>query len=175
MPLFKKREPEPASPSWSPTVDLDAARPVVFALANAPVSNDAQVRSAIAQFVRLSGRPPVEEAIHTIQRDPDVLHRPWIWLAAVMQEASSKGDHHLAAAGLFWACYWTSNLVPRNNTGSFMELELDAIPEARRAEIAARGVLAARELPADFVVIGDHTGQVHAGLLAETANKMLSL
>lgn len=175
MALFKKRESVVAAPTWTPTINLHTSRPVVFALANAPVSNDGQVRSAIAQFVQMSERPPLEEAIHLIQRDPDVLHRPWIWLAAVMQEASAHGDHHLATAGLFWACYWTSVLVPRNNTGSFMELELDLIPVPRKAQIASLGVSAARELPADFVVVGDPTGQIHAGSLAESAPSLLGV
>ena len=175
MPLFKKKEAPAPPPTWSPSFDLEKARQVVFALANAPISNDAQVRSAIAEFVRLSERPPLEKAVHLIQRDPDVLHRPWIWLAAVMQEASAKGDHHLAAAGLYWACYWTSDLVPRNNMGSFMELELDPIPGPRKAQIAALGVSAARELPPEFVIVGDATGQIQAGPLAESASVLLGV
>jgi hypothetical protein len=170
----KKRQATPAGPTWTPTFDIDRARPVVVALANAPISNGGQVRPAIAEFVRLSERPPLEKAIRLIQGNPDVLHRPWIWLAAVMQEASAKGDHHLAAAGLFWACYWTSDWR-REQRPLVQDLELDPIPDPRKAQIAAVGVAAARELPPDFVVVDDSSGQIQAGPLAESASELLGV
>jgi hypothetical protein len=177
MALFKKRPAEQQSTpsSWTPTVDLDTDRPVVFALANAPVSNDMQVRSAIAQFVRLSERPSLEQALNLIRTEPAVLHRPWIWLAAVMREATAAGDHHLATAGLYWACYWTNDLVPRNNLGSLMELELDPIPVPQKAELLALGLASASQLPEDFVIVGDETGQIHAGPLAQSAGALLGI
>lgn len=177
MALFKKRQAEEvaASPAWAPTVDLATARPAVFALANAPVSNDMQVRSAIATFVRLGGRPPLEVMLHLIRTEPEVTYRPWIWLAAVMREAAAAGDDHLAAAGLYWACYWTSTLVPRNKLGDFLELELDPIPAPRKAELLSLGVASARQLPEDFVIVGDETGTVHAGPLADMASTQLGI
>jgi hypothetical protein len=173
MALFKKKPKasQPAAPSWSPHVDLPTARPVVFALANAPKSNDAQVRSAIADFVRLSERPSLERALH----DPESLHRPWVWLAASMRQAAAADDHHMASAALFWACYWTSGLVPQLDLGAFVELELDPIPEQRKAEIQSLGVASAQQLPNDFVVVGDETGAIYAGSLAATAATQLGL
>lgn len=177
MPLFKKRPSEalPAPPAWVPTVDMTTARPVVFALAYAPASNDVEVRSAIGQFGRLSERPSFEEAFFLRRTDPDCLHRPWIWLAAVMREAAAGGDHHVAAAALYWACYWTYNLVPRNNVGSFIELGLDPIPTPRKAELASLGVASARQLPEDFVIVGDASATINAGFLAESAGAMLGV
>lgn len=172
MALFKKNDPPP-TPRWRPKVDLTTARPVVFALANAPVSNDGQVRSALADFRRLSERPPLEVAVGLIQNEPDVLDRPWIWLAAVMRVAADSGDDHLCAAALFWSCYWTSDLVPRNNLGGFMDLELDPISDQRKTEILSVGVGAARRLPAEFVVVGDESGKVLAGPLGDQAQAIL--
>src|SRR5579859_1242364 len=140
MGLFGRKESAPERPAWTPRVDMTTARPAILALANAPASNDAQVRNAIEKFVRLSDRPQPERAIHLIRDDPEVLNRPWIWLAAVMRQASASGDYHLAAAGLFWACYWTSIIVPRSKLGDFLELELDPIPGPRRAELLTLGV-----------------------------------
>jgi hypothetical protein len=94
----------------------------------APTLDDMQVRSAIAEFVRLSERPPLAQAQRLIHSEPDVMARPWAWLAAVMRRARDSGDHHLAAAGLQWACYWTAILAPRLDPGTLMELELDPIP-----------------------------------------------
>ncbi len=177
MPIFKRRpaKDESLPPTWAPTVEISTARPVVFALANAPVSSDAQVRSAIAEFVRLSGKPPLEQAVHLIRTDPDVVHRPWIWLAAVMREAAAAGDHHLAAAALYWACYWTSSLVPRNNMASFIQLELDPIPAPRKAELLSLGIASASQLPEDFVIVGDETAQIHAGFLALNAGALIGV
>lgn len=176
MALFKKRQdPPPATPAWSPTVNLESARPVVVALANTPTSNDGQVRSAIATFVRLSERPSLERALRLMRTDPDCLHRPWIWLAAAMRDAAAAGDHHMAAAGLFWACHWTSSLVPRNNVGSFMELELDPIPVHLKAEILSLGVASAQQLPPEFLIVGDETGSVQAGPLAANAAVQLGV
>lgn len=175
MGLFSKRAPEPPVPAWAPNVDLTVARPAIFALAQAPASTDWQVRSAIAEFVRLSQRPSLERALNLIQRDPDVLNRPWIWLVAAMQKGSADGDHHVAVAGLYWACYWTSNLVPRNDLGGFIDLELDPIPVPNKKEILQAGLEAAGHLPSDFIVVGDETGQLPAGLIADTAQTMLGL
>jgi hypothetical protein len=180
MSLFKKKrqDPPPEAPAWTPTVSLELARPVVFALANAPVSSDVQVRSAIASFVRLSERPSMDNPHRfaaAYLQDPECIYRPWAWLAAVMRDAAAAGDHHLAAAGLFWACHWTSELVPRNNSASFMELELDPIPAHRKIEIHRLGVASAQQLPPDFLVVGDQTGSVHAGPLAELAAKQLGI
>lgn len=175
MALFKKRQPETPAPAWVPTVDLVSARPVVFALANAPVSNDGQVRAAIAQFDRLSERPQLEQAIHLIGREPDILNRPWVWLAEVMRRAAAEGDHHLAAAGLFWACYWSSALVPKCGLGDFMEMELDPIPPHHKREIHAVGVASAAQLSEDFLVVGNQTGSVQAGPLAQQAAAQLGI
>src|ERR1700736_3959209 len=115
MSLFRRKQLTwTSSPTWAPTVNMSSARPAVFALARAPVSNDAQVRAAIADFVRLSERPSLENALGLISTEPDVMNRPWIWLAGVMRQAEASADHHLAVAALYWACYWTSELVPRN-------------------------------------------------------------
>src|ERR1019366_2880112 len=169
MPLFKRRESEQPHATWIPAVVLSDARPVVFALANAPASDDAQVRAAVADFVRLSERPALERALELMRSDPDVLQRPWVWLAAVMAEASASGDNHLAAAGLFWACYWNSQLLPQRNLGAMLELELDPIPDPIKVEIASIGVSAAQQLAPGFVVVGDDSGRITAGPLADNA------
>ena len=101
MKLFGKKDPEPAVPPpapWTPTVDLATARPVLFALASAPASTDAQVRQAIAELIHVSGRPSLLEAIELLKHEPDVVHRPWIWLAAAIREAAAAGDNEVAAA-----------------------------------------------------------------------------
>jgi hypothetical protein len=92
--------------AWVPTVEMVSARPAVFRLAMAPTLNDAQTRSAIAEFVRLSERPPAAQAGRLIPNEPEVMARPWAWLYAVMRDAHGSGDYHLAAAGLQWACHW---------------------------------------------------------------------
>jgi hypothetical protein len=174
--LFSKKE-EPTRPvaPWEPTVDLAVARDVVLALASAPAAGDAQVRYAIAEFIRASGRPSLLEAIDLMQREPDVIHRPWIWLGAVIRDAATAGDDRLAAAGLFWACYWTSQLVPRMSGADFIGVELDPIPPAFKAVIAAEGIPAARRLPPDFAIVGDATGDILAGPLANAATTFLGI
>ena len=183
MGLFRKRKSEDhasaMSQAWTPTVDLATARPVVFALAYAPNSTDGQVRAAIAEFGRLSGSVNGPDTNpHTIARllsdDPKAsfVHRPWIWLGAVARTAASRGDHHLAAACLFWAHYWTTTLVPRNNVSSFMELGLDPIPPALKAEILEIGMKSLAQLPEDFIIVGDDTGVVQAGPLLRLAPGM---
>jgi hypothetical protein len=156
---------------------MATAKPAVFALANAPVSNDVQVRAALANLARLSERPSPERAIMMIRAEPEVLSRPWIWLIAVMRQAADAGDHHLAAAGLYWACYWTSSLVPKvgNSIGDYMDLELDPISGKYKADILALGVSSASQLPGDFTIVGNETGQIQAGPLAVQAQRMLGL
>lgn len=173
---YRQPEPQPEPSQWVPTVEMSTARPAVFALANAPISNDAQVRAAIAYFARLSERPLPEQAIHLIRNDPEVLNRPWIWLAAVMRQADAADDHHLAAAGLYWAFYWTSSLAPRiDSAAGFLELELDPIPTALKTEILALGVASASQLPEDFMIVGNETGQIYAGPLAAKVRSMLGV
>jgi hypothetical protein len=160
-------------PAWEPVVNLATARPVVFALAHAPVSNDAQVRLAVADFVRLSGRPSTEDAYAfagALLADPEVVHRPWKWLIAVMRAANDAGDTHLPAAAMFWAVHWTAVLVPRFGLPDFVALDLDPIPAPLKAEIRAVGVAAVAQLPPDFVVVGDATGTIYAGGLEEIAD-----
>jgi hypothetical protein len=144
----------PPQPPGVPVVEMSTARPAVFALANAPAMNDAQVGAAITQFARLSDRPPPELAIRLARTERHLLDRPWIWLATVMKQAGNSGDHHLAAAGLFWASHWTCILVPKigDDAASFMELELDPIPAAVKKEILALGAASVSQLPEDFVV-----------------------
>jgi hypothetical protein len=177
MALFKKdkRSGGSSAPRWTPTVDLTTARPAVLALANTPAMDDGGVRLSIRDFGRLSERPPLEVAVGQITADPHILDRPWIWLVAVMEAAVAAGDDHLAAAGLSWACYWTYNLVPRNDMGAFMELELDPIPAGIKAQIHTVGAAAAARLPPDFVVVGDETGSIRAELLAATSAQQLGL
>lgn len=177
MGIFGKRQPASQPEPWAPTVDMATAKPAVLALANAPVSNDAQVRAALANLARLSERPSPERAIMMIRAEPEVLDRPWIWLIAVMRQAAEAGDHHLAAAGLYWACYWTSSLVPKigNSVGDYIDLELDPISQKYKADILALGVSSATQLPGDFTIVGNETGQIHAGPLAVQAQRMLGL
>jgi hypothetical protein len=164
-------DPEPSV--WVPTVEMGSARPAVFMLAQAPAMNDGQVRSAIAELVRLSETPPLAQAQHMIGSEPDVLARSWKWLAAVMRGARDSGDYPLAAAGLLWALHWTAGLVPRLDSNAFVELELYPIPSAWQAEILKLGLAATSNLPDDFVVAGDETGQMHAGVLARQASGIL--
>jgi hypothetical protein len=182
MSLFGKRKSGRATekpPAWTPTVDLATARPAVFALAYAPNSTDGQVVAAIAEFGRLSGSvngPDVNP--HTIARllsdDPKAsfVHRPWIWLCEVARIAASRNDHHLAAACLFWAYHRTMTLVPRNDVATFMQLGLDPIPPALKAEILKVGMESLAQLPEDFVIVGDDTGVVQAGPLLRLAPGM---
>ena len=149
---------------------------MVFSLAHAMALNDVEVRAAIADMVRLSGRPPLARAVEMARDEPDVQRRPWIWLVAVMRQADKSGDYHLAVAALFWSIYWTATLVPKienSNPATFAELELDPIPATLKAEIRALGLASASQLPEDFVIAGDHTGQVRVGDIAEFATSLL--
>jgi hypothetical protein len=173
------------SPAWTPTVDMATAGPVVFALADYPSGNDARNAAALATFVRLSGRPSTEQLIKLIASAPSssrdsvtdqLLNRPWTWLAAVMRQAASAGDHHLVLMGLWWACYWTSDLLPRNNNiGALEELGLCPIARSLKTEILSLGLASADQLPAEFVVAGDETGHLTAGKLADVAAALLQL
>ncbi|HEV7759037.1 MAG TPA: hypothetical protein VGO78_08605 [Acidimicrobiales bacterium] len=160
---------------WTPTVDLATARLVVFALANSPRAGEDQVRLAIAKLGRLSDRPddPLEIAFQ-LGDDPDVVHRPWIWLRAVVLAAAADRDDHLVAAGLFWAFLWTTNFVPRGNPRSFVELGLDPIPLGLAVDILAIGIASLTRLPADFVIVGDETAVVHAHALFDQASRMIA-
>jgi hypothetical protein len=185
MAIFARKPARDASAQvWAPTIDTVTARPVIFALASAPGLNDAQAGAAIAAFVRLSERPSTEQLLRLAanagsSRDAVIrqaLDRPWTWLAAVMRQAGSAGDHHLVLAAMFWACYWTSNLLPRNNTlGALEELGLSPIDTAIKKEILSLGKNSAEKLPEDFVVAGDETGQLLAGTLALAAPELLGL
>lgn len=182
MGIFGRREQaQPASPTaYEPVIDMRTARPAVFALAHSMSSNDAQVRAAIANLARLSDRPPPmgilamnRESVH-LQR---VLERPWIWLAAVMRQAGESGDHHLVMAALLWALHWTTILVPKigaDNWAAFAELELNPVPPHCKKEILALGLASARQLPEDFVIAGDKTGEMRAGDLARLAGNLLA-
>jgi hypothetical protein len=178
----RKAELDGEAPAWLPTVDMATARPVIFALANARAASDAETGAAIARFVSLSERPSTEQlfrlAGNGASHDPDsleqLLNRPWAWLAAAMRRAGLAGDHHLVLAGLFWACHWTSDLLPRNeNLGALEELGLCPIAPALKAEILALGMASADRVPADFVVARNQRGQLLAGSLALTAPALL--
>ena len=168
------REREPETFDSAPVVEMSSARPLVFSLAMAPAMNDMQVRSAIAELLRLSETPPAGHGQRTPGREADIAARPWQWLTAVMQEAQDLGDHALAAAALMWALHWTSLLVPRFDTASFQELGLYPIPDEWKSRIRALGISATSSLPDDFVVAGDETGQMLAGMLTEYASTILS-
>jgi hypothetical protein len=170
--MFPVQEPETTASVWVPTVAMSSARPVVFTLAQAPAMNDRQVRSAIAELVRLSETPPAQTQ-RIIGSGSDVLTRPWEWLGAVMRDAQDSGDHALAAAGLLWALHWSAILVPKLDSNAFMELGLHPIPALWKAEILNLGLAATSSLPDDFVVAGDETGQMLAGVLARQASGIL--
>jgi hypothetical protein len=179
-----KRAPNAKDPAWTPTVDMAAARPTIFALANSPGGNDVENGAAIARFVQLSERPSTVQVIQLAAKAGNdrsrlieqTLNRPWTWLAAVMRQAGTAGDHHLVLAGLWWACYWTSDLLPRNNNISALdELELCPIEPTLKAEILALGLASAGKLPENFVVAGDQTGQLLVGTLALAAPRLLGL
>jgi hypothetical protein len=179
MGIFDRRKPaeHPAPPPYKPAIDMSTARPAVFALAFAPSSNDAQVRTAIANVARLSGRPAPMQVMAMIRTYPDALQRPWFWLVAVMRQAGETGDYHLAAAALVWSIHWSSILVPRigNNAPAYLDLELDPIPRHIKEEILALGMASLSHLPEDFVIVGDETGQMRAGPIAEIAASALGL
>ncbi len=169
--------PEAAPPARNEPVviDLSKARDAVLALAYAPASNDAQVRAAVNNMVRLSGQPPLEQIIETVRSDRDFLQQPWKWLAAVMRHAGDTEDYHLAAAGLYWSCHWTAVLVPKigDDLAAYAELELGPISLELRKEICAVGIAATRELPEDFVIAGDDSAKILAGWLAQVAPSVL--
>lgn len=180
-------EPNAGVPVWSPTVDMRTARPVVFALADYPGGNDVRNYDAVTTFVRLSERPPTQRLLQivadTVAANPSygqgslieqLLNRPWNWLALVMWRAGSDGDHHLVLAGLWWACYWTSELLPRNNSiGALEEWGLCPIRPSLKTEILSLGIASASRLPENFVVAGDQTGQLLVGRLAQIAPEIL--
>jgi hypothetical protein len=180
MGIFDRRPhaPQETLPAYQPIVDMRAARPAVFSLAHAMALNDAEVRAAIANLVRLSGRPSLARAVEMARVEPDVLDRPWIWLAAVMRQADKSGDYHLAVAALFWCTYWTAMMVPKienSNPATFAELELDPIPAILKREIQVMGLASASQLPEDFVIAGDDTGRVNVGQIVELATTLLCL
>lgn len=179
MGLFDRRKqvPRQAPLPHKKVIDLEEARPAVFALAYAPSLDDGQVRAAITNLARLSGRPTPVQIHALIRNEPDVLQRPWKWLTEVMRQAADSGDHHLAAAGLLWACHWTAILVPRigRNWDTYMELELDPIDPAIKAEIYAIGSASINQLPKDFVLVGDSSGEMCAGDISEMAESLLDL
>jgi hypothetical protein len=174
MGLFDSSSPTSDPDLWRPAVDLATARPVVFALANSPRTSDDEVLVAISDLGRLSDRPddPLEIAFQ-LGDDPDVVHRPWIWLRAVVLAAAADHDDHLVAAGLFWAFLWTTDVVPRGNPRAFVELGLDPIPLGVMADILAIGIASLTRLPADFVIVGDETAAVHADALFDQAFDMI--
>jgi hypothetical protein len=170
----RRRSPQLGKPAWMPRVDMESARPAVFALADTPALADGQVRAAIAEFTRLAETVPLERAVALMQVEPDVTSRPWKWLVEVLRVAVERGDHHLAAAGLFWACYWTSSLVPRfNNVGFFMEVGVDPIPSALKSALLDNGLRSLNMLPDHFIIAGDATGQITAGWLKMQASDLL--
>ncbi|MFE9169887.1 hypothetical protein ACFYNZ_10240 [Streptomyces kebangsaanensis] len=177
MALFKKKGNEQTTaPAWSPRVDLASAGPIVHALAQATASNDAQIRSAIAAQVRASDAPTDETVIAmNIQSDPTLVARPWIWLIAVQREAVAAGDHHLSAAALLWAGYFTHFLVPiyPRPIDVWFDTQLDLIPSDLKTEILALGTSSANQLPPDFAIVSDATGAFTAELLTTTAASWL--
>ena len=175
MAIFgRRRSLRPSEPTWAPGVSIETARPIVFALADAPGSNDSQVRAAIAEFRRLSDAVPLERAVALMDVEPDVVSRPWKWLAEVLRVSGERGDYHLAAAGLYWACYWTSGLVARNNSVAFfMDIGVDPISAAQKATLLDYGLQSLNMLPEAFVIAEDATGQITAGWLRKHASDLL--
>lgn len=178
MALFGSRKTkiveQPPPPAWTPTVNVDTARPAVFALANAPASNDPQNRAAIAAWCSLSNAPRTpEEFVRVVGSNRNVMERVWYWLRAVSQSASESGDHHLVGACLFWTLYWVTDLQPLLRANREMEILVGDVPADARADIKRIGIDSMQALPPDFVIVGDETGKMEAGLLAETASKVL--
>lgn len=56
-----------------------------------------------------------------------------------------------------------------------MQLDLYPIPSETKKELLSLGVASARQLPEDFLIVGDETGSVHAGPLAALARSQLGL
>jgi hypothetical protein len=173
----RRRSPDQGEPQWVPNVDLEVARPVVFALADTPAMNDAQVRAALADFRRLAEAVPFERAVRLIEVEPDVVSRPWKWLIAAMRVAGARDEDHLVAAGLFWACYWTSSLVPlgNGNVGFFMELGIDPIPSEMKNEILRSSAPSVDHLPPQFIVAGEPSDGITADWLSTQAGKLLGV
>lgn len=171
----EKRNDSPVARRWLPRVELQTAGPVIWGLANVPGQADADVRLAICRFVSLSEGLPPERAIHLMGTEPDVVHRPWVWLTAAMRAADAADDPALAAAGLYWATYWTSILAPRLALADFLDLGIDPIPVHLKTEIVEIGVAATEKLPPEQVIVGDDSGQILAGMLASTAARMMGI
>jgi hypothetical protein len=169
--------------TWTPTVDLTSAGPVILALADSPGGGDAVNAAAIAELARLAERPSTDELLQLAAHSPasereavieQLVNRPWTWLAAAMRQAAAAGDNRLVLAGLWWAVYWTHVLFPRNSSVSALEeLRLSPIAPDLKADILALGLASAGRLPAHFVVAGDQSGQVTAGWLASVAGDLL--
>lgn len=173
MALFKKSAPVPA---WSPHVDLTTAGPLVLALAHGPATTDQQMRSAIDRLVAVSDAPmDMMAMVQQINKEPNIAQRPWIWLLEAQRAASATGNHHVSAAALLWASYFTGVIVPKypRPTEVWGDTHLDLVPSQLKPELLALGLASARALPPGFVIAGDDTGAVTAESLAVVAPQWL--
>lgn len=171
--LQVQQRTELSSGEWTPQVRMDTARPAIFELAHAMHRNNAQVRAAIAEQVRLANLPSGQEGTQD-GVSQDGVAKPWRWLSAVMGAASDSGDYALAAAGFLWALHWTKLLVPKCDREAFAQMDLYPIPANCRTEIHQIGLGALNHLPDEFVVAGDDTGQVRVANLKKWSDMLIS-
>jgi hypothetical protein len=114
------------------------------------------MRAAIAGLKRGSGSPQEIGMDHI--RDPDLIHRPWRWLAAVSTQANAVGQHDIAAMAFIFTSIWTHTLGPQMNGSDFVAIGLDPAPADALDTIVQEGRAAANALPPDHVVATDAEG-----------------
>jgi hypothetical protein len=171
MGIFGARAGKTNGPSQQPAIDLATAAPIVYALAKAPSYTSEQLRHAVADWANASNGPL--DLAASFSGPEDMAERPWEWLVWVQRTATASGDEHVAAAALWWAGYFTSSVV---NAYDYGDLAIFAsIPAHLKSEILRLGKAAAANLPEQFRIAGDETGEITPPWLIRAADRMLEV
>jgi hypothetical protein len=72
---------------------------------------------------RMSSHQQAEFLVDLRSADPklETLQRPWLWLAAVAEEAAQSGDLDLVVRVVMGVWLWSVEFAPKMNAGAFFE------------------------------------------------------
>ncbi len=192
MGLFSKRQPTPppalSAPATNTAVVVGEEDFANCATALAKMEeallggNDAGIRSAARDIAWAGGTRPEGDFMQwtmkqIMEKTGHDSNRPWWWLAAVAEQATGRGDAHLAGRVGFFARMWREDVSPKMNVGDDVDCwGMKTVPGDAYAKALGFAVIALAPLSPEEKIVETSEQFVPVQTLRPTlANTLLKL